>query len=54
MERRILYALSAMIADYAEILEQDICTIEKLNYIFLTRREQEIPHLYRWWDEYKL
>ena len=18
---------------------------------FLTRREQEIPHLYRWWDE---
>ena len=33
-ERRILYALSAMIADYAEILEQDICTIEKLDYIF--------------------
>jgi hypothetical protein len=19
--------------------------------IYLTRREQEIPHLYRWWDE---
>ena len=21
---------------------------------FLTRREQEIPHLYRWWDELRL
>lgn len=33
-ERRILYSLSAMIADNAENLEQDIRTIEKLDYIF--------------------
>lgn len=33
-ERRILYELSAMIADQAEVLEQDIRTMEKLDYIF--------------------
>lgn len=33
-ERRILYSLSAMIADSAENFEQDIRTIEKLDYIF--------------------
>lgn len=33
-ERRILYCLSAMIADYAEILEQDISIMEKMDYIF--------------------
>ena len=21
------------------------------NYNYLTHREQEVPHLYRWWDE---
>ena len=33
-ERRILYSLSAMTADYAEILEQNIRMIEKLDFIF--------------------
>ena len=33
-ERRILYTLSAMVADYAEILEEDMRLIEKLDYIF--------------------
>lgn len=33
-ERRILYTLSAMVADYAEILEEDMKLIEKLDYIF--------------------
>lgn len=33
-ERRILYTLSAMTADAAEILKQDIKLIEKLDYIF--------------------
>lgn len=33
-ERRILYELSAMIADQAEVLEQNIRTMEKLDYIF--------------------
>lgn len=33
-ERRILYSLTAMIADHGEILEQNISTIEKLDYIF--------------------
>lgn len=33
-ERRILYTLSAMIADETEILEQDINLIEKLDFIF--------------------
>lgn len=33
-ELRILYSLSAMTADYAEILEQNIRMIEKLDFIF--------------------
>ena len=33
-ERRILYTLSAMVADESEILEQDIKLIEKLDFIF--------------------
>ena len=33
-EYRILYSLSAMVADYEEILEQNICMIEKLDFIF--------------------
>ncbi len=33
-ERRILYSLSAMTADYAEILKQNIRMIEKLDFIF--------------------
>ena len=33
-EYRILYSLSAMVADYEEILEQNISMIEKLDFIF--------------------
>ena len=33
-ERRILYTLSAMVADEAEVLQQDIKMMEKLDYIF--------------------
>ena len=33
-ERRILYTLTVMIADQAEILEQNVKTIEKLDFIF--------------------
>ena len=33
-EHRILYSLSAMVADYEEILEQNISMIEKLDFIF--------------------
>ena len=33
-ECRILYSLSAMVADYEEILEQNISMIEKLDFIF--------------------
>lgn len=33
-EHRILYSLSAMAADYGEILEQNISMIEKLDFIF--------------------
>lgn len=33
-ERRILYTLSVMVADYAEILEEDMKLIEKLDYVF--------------------
>ncbi len=33
-EYRILYSLSAMVADYVEILEQNISMIEKLDFIF--------------------
>ncbi len=33
-ERRILYTLSAMVAESADILEEDIKLIEKLDYIF--------------------
>lgn len=33
-ERRILYTLSAMVADESEVLQQDIKMLEKLDYIF--------------------
>lgn len=33
-ERRILYTLTAMVADQAEVLEQDMKMIEKLDFIF--------------------
>ncbi len=33
-ERRILYTLTVMVADQAEILEQNVKTIEKLDFIF--------------------
>ena len=38
---------------YSEISWREDILIEKLLelYKFLTSREQEIPHLYRWWDE---
>ena len=25
-----------------------------INGNYLTRREQEVPHLYRWWDELRI
>lgn len=33
-ERRILYTLTAMVADVAELMEQNINTIEKLDFVF--------------------
>ena len=35
--------------NFLETLDAEILKTELLAY--LTRREQEIPHLYRWWDE---
>ena len=43
-ERRILYTLTAMVADYADILEQNERVIEKLDYIFSKGKMSE------WYD----
>ena len=46
-EKRVL--LDALKAEEAQFIA--VYGRRRVGKTYLTRREQEIPHLYRWWDE---